>query len=477
MAQRTFRLRNVFRNVQYISSAALILILVTVLMTILSLAYDRVHKGEHLWLLAAANLRHHPDALILFFLGVIIGTLGCMVALQKGFRELTNHLWVPLKEPGFYILVVIALAVAVLFFVLSAELTTPLHPDATGFLGVLQHDPGGLFAIFMGLLTVVGFALTLQSLAEIRRTITSFSDLIFRLNRMLSRAQEGEVVRMLCYTPSLGYIALDDREFSSFSAKLKEPLPNDRPRAEMICLNKQALEDWHRLFVGRRTRRKNVDRVDDHPVGSSGIKTLGQVSGAVAAAATDRGNGIVKALRDRAEDPEGAVKRLPLEFMPGYYFFFSEDRAIVVAPLYLPFGKGAPKSIQKGLPPVADMIGFETNDRGMIGDLRLLYDVYHHLPSTYVAEVREPVKGSDYEQWIRSDRIKEIMENLLVQFNVARGKTPIGQTTNDDDKERAQYYGEYLRDEKWLPNTKLEVLFRVMLVEEDPDRRESSPNG
>src|SRR5207253_40641 len=95
-------------------------------------------------------------------------------------------------------------------------------------------------------------------------------------------------------------------------------------------------------------------------------------------------------------DSTSTVKELPFEFMPGYYFFVGRKRAIVVAPLNLPFPKGAPQVQQEGLPTV-QMIGFETNDRGIIHDLQVLYRTYRRLPSAFIAKVTEVVKTSEVE--------------------------------------------------------------------------------
>jgi len=460
-------IKNIGRSFKYSVKYTVFLLLVAILFLLLSLVYRQGYV-EPFWQVIAAPIRHHPEAMIMFLVGCFAG-IAYQAVRSRGVRELTNHLWIPLADPGFYLLVIVVLAAATFFWALSVHVAPPPGSEV-GFLHSMRHDPGGVFAVFMGLLTVIGFALTLQGLWEIRRTITSFSDLIFRLNKMLNAAKEGETVRMLCYTPSLGYIALDEREFSRFAAAVTGMHPNDTPRAEMICLGRHELGEWHELFIGRQTRRKRIEKEDSSQTELHVPKRLGEVTSAVAAAATSRGEKIVTKLTTGMNDPTDAVKRLPPEFMPGYYFFFSNDRAILAAPLYLPFAKGTPKEIQKRLPPVADMIGFETNDKGMINDLRQLYNFYQRLPSAFIAETKEPISASEFEKWAKSERVATIMGKLVKQFNIARDKgTEPADGLTEEDITRRDAYAQYLGNDEWLRDTKLEVLFRVMLVEEVPE--------
>jgi len=469
-------MKSLGRQFKYSMKSALILLALFLVIVVLSLVY-RHQSGPSFWVVIVSALLLHRWAAAFLVVAYFAGYVSYVVY-SKGFRELTNHLWIPLKEPGFYVLLVFVLAAAGGFWILSAMFSAQPPPNQSGLSFLMQHDPGGLFAAFMAVLTVVGFALTLQGLWEIRRTITSFSDLIFRLSKMLKSVKEGQTVRMLCYTPSLGYIALEEREFNGFANLVTEKLLNDKPRAELICLSKQALEDWHNLFIGRQTRRKRIDPEDTHSGEPVLSKKPGEVTPIVATAASRRAERIASRLNESDNDCASSVKRLPLEFMPGYYFFFTDERAILVAPLYLPFPTGTPKAIQKRLPPVADMIGFETNDKAMISDLQQLFDFYQRLPSNFVAETTERISARDFEAWIKGKRVGELTDKLIEQFNMARGRTPNHEPT-EDDKARSNDYAEYLREDAWLPDTRLEVLFRVMLAEEAPEwkRKPESPTS
>ena len=82
----------------------------------------------------------------------------------------------------------------------------------------------------------------------------------------------------------------------------------------------QELEIWHRLFTGRTTLKGKVTLENSDK-------------------ATRAGEGLINDLIRDASNQEvpNMVHRLPANFMPGYYLFFTRERAIIVAPLFLPF--------------------------------------------------------------------------------------------------------------------------------------------
>ena len=408
------------------------------------------------------------------FLGVFIGGGFCGLLFsgigQSGLKESASCFWVSVKDSTILLGTAGCLALALIVWWVSARSSSPLDHK----LYLIQHDPGGIFAAFMGFVTIVGFAFTLHDLREMRRRITTFPDLIDRLSAMLNKVDGDEVVRVLAYTPALGYIALEDSEFKSFYATLvRKKKSNGEPCAEIICLNKRDLKDWHALFIGRRTRRKRFER-DDAPAGGSSLPQdrveAGIVSRKLTDAATKKSENIIRDFvveDDDSEEQQERVKRLPFEFLPGYYFFLSADRAIIVAPLQLPFPKGAPRSTQQSLRGTVQMLGFETNDRAIIRDLRDLYDNYKSLPSSYVAEVRVPIPATKLTAWCQSPELcNGAMNELIRQFNVASGAGGQAADMNPEDRTRNQDYSTYFKKD---PNAELEVTFRVALKEEAHD--------
>ena len=237
------------------------------------------------------------------FLGVFLvgGAFGLLLSAvtRSGWREgvndlvRTSALWsgLGLGMLGFSLL-------TLFIWVGSAWINDDKKNGFRDFMGYLpQHDPGALFAAFMGVVTILGFALTLHDLRELRRRITTFPDLIGRLSKMLDDLEKDEVVQFLAYTPSLGYIALQDKDFNAFSAALRAE-NNNKPRVDMVCLAEKDLTDWHNLFIGRRTRRKNLTRRG--PAGaeqrSETPENPGCVDPNLAQLATDEGEYIVDAI-------------------------------------------------------------------------------------------------------------------------------------------------------------------------------------
>ncbi len=393
-------------------------------------------------------------SVILFVAGGICGILLSALA-QSGWTESASCFIVSIKGSIVWLWLVASLFVGVCtwFFSLWAS-----SPENKHYLS--RHDPGALFAGVMGLITVIGFAFTLHDLREMRRRITTFPDLIDRLTTMLSNKGEDNI-RFLAYTPALGFIALEDSEFRTFADAMHGSGAKDMPHVDMTCLSPRGLRDWHDLFKGRKTRRKRFGT-------SPGMKnakpgTPGEVDQQLADAATTMSEYIVDDLNKKASMSEdrAPVKRLPFEFLPGYYFFVSSSRAIVVAPLQLPFPKGAPKDAQQAHRTV-QMLGFETNDRAIIHELADLYDAYKKLPSSYVAECSEVMPADGFDEWCgKPESWQASIQTLRRQFEIASGKVA-ADVGDAPEIQRHEDYGKYF-DVKNLKNTTLEVMLRVSL--------------
>jgi hypothetical protein len=441
-------------------------VIVIVLLIAISLILDKTGSSEAL----------HPFALpttisflLVFLAGGASGLLVFGMA-QSGWKESASCFWVSVKQTGILLGIIGFALLAFLMWIGSAWLNSK---DNHHYLD--QHDPGAIFAAFMGIVTIVGFAFTLHDLREMRRRITTFPDLVDRLTAMLRKAKEDEVVRFLAYTPALGFIALEDKEFNNFYRAIHALDSKNRPPIDMTCLSQKDLKDWHNLFIGRTTRRKRFEETSGGG-GDSARKPAkaGVVDPALANAATKMSERIVRYVAEEiatSDDKEPRIKRLPFEFLPGYYFFVSSDRAIVAAPLQLPFPKGAPKREQQSRGTV-QMLGFETNDRAIIRDLADLYESFKELPSSYIAEYTEDMPANSFEDWCKDpSHCQNAIHALLAEYAVAKG--PLTNGATEDDSRRYQDYGKYLTEDK-LGHTKLEVIFRVSLKEEAP---ESTPQA
>jgi hypothetical protein len=446
-------------------------VIVIALLITMSLVLDKDSAAKVLQSFTWSYGKTTISFLLLFLAGGASGLLLFGMA-QSGWKESASCFWVSVKQTGILLGIIGFALLSFLIWIASAWVSSETKQHYLN-----QHDPGGIFAAFMGVVTIVGFAFTLHDLREMRRRITTFPDLIDRLTTMLKRAKGDEVVRFLAYTPALGFIALEDNEFNDFyRALLTTADSKNRRPVDMICLSQRDLVDWHNLFIGRRTRRKKF--ADSLPgEGGAPVKpaTPGVVDPNLAAAATKMSENIIRLVSDEtptSNDEEPRIKRLPFDFLPGYYFFVTSDRAIVVAPLQLPFPKGAPKAGQQSRGTV-QMLGFETNDRAIIRDLGDLHESFKELPSSYIAEYSSaPVTAIDFEDWCKDPaNCQNAIEKLLPQFAAAKG--PLSKEATEEDRRRHQDYGKYLTKDK-VGGTKLEVIFRVSLKEEAP---ESTPQA
>ena len=456
-----------FRSIKGPIWSIVVAFLVLLAALTLSLIYDREDSFAVLTPISLTHWREVAAFLLVFATGAGFGILAIGLS-RSGWRECVSCFWVPVKRTSIVVFGLAMLVLSMFVWWLSAIETT-----GNKIKHLYQHDPGGIFAAFMGVVTIGGFALTLHDLREIRRRITTFPDLVDRLDDMFRGARKklDDSVRFLAYTPALGYIALQDDDFKTLYNAIHTLNLDGKPVADMTCLSRKDLKEWHDLFVGRRTRRREFE-------GSAGTSTsvqrpvkAGVVDEQLAEAATIKGERIIRIIREEADnssDGNSRIKRLPFEFLPGYDFFVSSERAILVAPLQLPFPKGAPKMTQQTHRTV-QMLGFETNDRAIIDELLELYHSYQALPSSYVAEYSEIIDANEFENWLKTpEHCKAARDSLISQFRVASG---LDQAAENDEESVVRYqdYNKYFDGDK-MDQVKLEVMFRVSIRKEAPDQ-------
>jgi hypothetical protein len=296
-----------------------------------------------------------------FFAGIVIGLLSCLLLIliaEDSFlisigiaKEIITE-----KKFAAFLMIFIAVIVAVI----SSSLKHPLRSivnidgkvvktlsDNEVFIRFLTDDPGGLFTITVGTLTVFGLWLNLESLWEIKKSITSFSQLIDRVISIAKTATEKDKLHVLAYTPALGYLSEMESNWRDLYNSL---ITLDKSRIDITCLNETDLRKWHNLFVGRQTYRGLITQKD-------------------ADNATENAKNVWRKIGTEN------VHEVPLDLMPGFYLFFTSRTAIIVTPLFLPFPDNIDSSIQQALPMV-QMIGMETQDRLIISQVRQFYNLH-----------------------------------------------------------------------------------------------------
>jgi hypothetical protein len=292
---------------------------------------------------------------------------------------------------------------ALIFFIVQQMLN---HWSSLWTLAALEAAVRGVVSVVATLATFYGLTLTLIAVWKLQKTIKGFPKLIRKVCKMSNEATSQEPIRILAYTPALGYLAEPDEWFRLFNA-LTTLTDDGKHRTKIICLKKEDLDVWHRQFVGRTTSRERI--------------TLERAENATQAA-----KNLLEALSKDSEgnDTKNAtVIELPWHFMPGFYLFITKKRALVVTPLFLPFPKGVP--YQENLPQV-EIIGIEYRDDKTIRDLKQIYQFYADLPQSSLGEASSTIKLKDLESWLNGSASTDITQRLLQEFSDSYEKTKVG---------------------------------------------------
>jgi hypothetical protein len=241
-------------------------------------------------------------------------------------------------------------AVALLLSVALCLLTETDRPH-------ILKEHGGIFELIFAVFTVVGLWLTYDSILEVRRVITSFQDLYTRMSELIKDSTKNPhhgKVRILAYTPAIGFLALPNEKWT----RLKADLTAVRDRLEVICLDHDDLTYWHNQYIGRQTWRVPEDGGPKLTIRDTLLATV-------------ESDDVVN---DSAVRPRSGRKKL--EMMPGFYLIFNDVKAIVVTPFFIPFPIGTPTAAQQQPQDRVQMLGFETTDGRIIDDVKQFFQLY-----------------------------------------------------------------------------------------------------
>jgi hypothetical protein len=307
------------------------------------------------------------DRTIPLFAGCIIGVLICLFVIKKSQYSLRAFLGVTQEFtkgksfwiPGLLCLFGFFISVSIRYFK-DVEGNQSAIPDDQIFQKVITDDPGGLFTIIIGVLTIYGLWLNVQSLWEIKRSINTFAELIDRVNVMAKTVKnsKNDKLCMMVYTPALGCLSEMDGESNDLIESLKAlTVPNrSSTQIEIVCLKETELKKWHRKFINRKTYKGKLEEKD-------------------AESADTEAKGILDDIRI-ADPLKTNVHEVSFDRIPGFYLFFTKTSAIIVTPLFLPIpGDGINSRLQEELPPV-QMMGLETQDRLIINQVTQFYKLY-----------------------------------------------------------------------------------------------------
>jgi hypothetical protein len=233
-------------------------------------------------------------------------------------------------------------------------------------------NPGGFFAFVTGAGTLVGTYIAIRSILDLKHTITSFPQLVARLAHLVEEAKGPEQeVLFLAYTPMPGAFAVSDR----LARKLKHALLDEHTRIRMACLDERSHREWITMYQPRATLKDDKLKRQTDERNERFIKDCEEVVLKVLSGHRyDYEEEIAEHKRENpSKERPGKYKEYPHEVirlswneMPGYYFFVSSERAIVIAPILMP-RLGIPRP---GLRLAPDTLGFETTDPRIIQSLQ-----------------------------------------------------------------------------------------------------------
>jgi len=251
-----------------------------------------------------------------------------------------------------FISIVVALVCVALGHIYDPERNRPL------WFHVIDN-PGGVFAFLMGVATLAGVYLTMQSILESERMITTFPQLLERLCELIDHTdQETDYVRYLCYTPLTGVWATRKELWERFQTLM---VGTTRCKS-VVTLECSDLERWFTRFSGRSTvgGKINADRI-----------RLAVEQAEKAIASLD--------LHARQEGNDRLLPvRLRYEQMPGFYFFSNDQRAIIVSPMFLPLPEGTSRDTQVEKLQSVQVVGLETTDPHVVLWVNRLHEIYRN---------------------------------------------------------------------------------------------------
>lgn len=230
---------------------------------------------------------------------------------------------------------------------------------------MLLINPGGLFVLVTGTLTFVGTYIALQTILEMKHTITSYPQLIDRLVDMIDDAGDSvDGVMFLAYFPLPG-----SWQVRKAKEKLKESLHNRRRKIRMVCLTAEDHLKYLHVIAEKGTVEKGKVTDDEICEFQKESESILKVVGGTEEYPASLVNPPKKEEQFRAAPVRKAYKD-----MPSYYFFVSEHRAIVVIPVGLPPIDGAGSSTRTRFN--VETLGFETTDRHIIQLLQRRFEDY-----------------------------------------------------------------------------------------------------
>ncbi|MDR1005320.1 MAG: hypothetical protein LBL74_00450 [Bacteroidales bacterium] len=178
---------------------------------------------------------------------------------------------------------------------------------------------GGLFAIFLGIVTVLGTFLALKSIVEQEQIITSYSQLYKHVTELLNNVKSDDEIKIVSYFILPGYWQVTNKRRRK---KFKEALEKviDQSNVKVISLNKKEHLSVLIDMVNKGTPM--------YPITENNRSNYEEKAQYVNAFQKECYN-----LLNKANDN---FRPLCWNQLPGYFFIITDQKAIIVTPVGLP---------------------------------------------------------------------------------------------------------------------------------------------
>ncbi len=235
---------------------------------------------------------------------------------------------------------------------------------------VQQYGPW--LAVFGLFISVSGLVFSAVAMQDLRHVINTFEDFKTRFSIMLEDVGRGgdktNYVRIMAYTPLPGALALNSADYDS----LKDLILATESRVEVICLDEKSSREWMGRFLGKKVRSgilRGSGRLD--------LDTINRAVQEVENLIVNLENPALSTKRNFAS--LHPAMRGTMDDLPRFYAYFTNDRALVINPLYFPIdGLTAEQQPEELKSKYVELIGFETTDTYTLKNLLATYELVAH---------------------------------------------------------------------------------------------------
>lgn len=372
----------------------------------------------------------------LVILGTAIIVFGVLLLARRPLSRVVRRvyvIWMPwvmarrhrrmIIGSSFFILVMFALSVAILAGMIA---------ERESFLQSLAGGPGVFFAVATGLLTFVGVVLTFSQIHALTQRITRYDELLISAESAIRKelaihSAEGRYIRLVCNTPLNGN--LSERGTAHYE-RYKRALDIARHKAvlQILHMPPKSMEDFYLRFS---------DRVSPAEIQTAYDESQEFLRDVTATSNHRRAGRTAARLTDQLAEHE--TRYLWSEV--GYRLLLTEDRVIFYVPLFLPPERATPAGIAATTNTRrarVEMIGFESDDRYVIGQLLDDFQYLWERSSRSCAQITEhiqPAHGRSIE--LSAMRVEPSLEQAVL---IVHGLTDYVRDTRFE--ERLRFRGE-----------------------------------